>query len=90
MKDDLPRSDFARLKNDRFRWVEVFSRLKPDVTMEKARAGLQPLFHQILNREVTEQPFSKASPFVKQEFLKMWMQVMPGSKGRSNLRWTYS
>jgi predicted permease len=27
---------------------------------------------------------------VKQQFLKMWMQVMPGSKGRSDLRRTYS
>jgi predicted permease len=90
MKDDLPRSDFARLNNDRFRWVEVFARLKPGISLEKAQAGLEPLFHQILNREVTEQPFAKASPFVKQEFLKMWMEVMPGSKGRSNLRRTYS
>jgi predicted permease len=90
MKDDLPRTDFSRLNNDRFRWVEVFGRLKPGLTIEKAQAGLQPLFHQILSREVTEAPFAKASPFVKQEFLKMWMQMMPGSKGRSNLRKTYS
>jgi len=90
MKDDLPRSDFGRLNNNRFRWTEVFGRLKPGVSIEKAQAGLQPLFHQILNREVTEKPFSKASPFVKQEFLKMWMEAMPGSKGRSNLRKTYS
>jgi predicted permease len=90
MKDDLPHSDFSRLNNNRFRWTEVFGRLKPGLTIEMAQAGLQPLFHQILNREVTEKPFAKASPFVKQEFLKMWMEVMPGSKGRSNLRRTYS
>jgi len=90
MKDDLPRGEFSRLNNDRFRWAQVFGRLKPGMTREKAQAGLQPLFHQILNREVTEAPFAKASPFVKQEFLKMWMEVMPGSKGRSNLRKTYS
>jgi predicted permease len=90
MKDDLPRSDFGRLNNDRFRWAQVFGRLKPGLDMKQAQAGLQPLFHQILNREVTEAPFAKASPFVKQEFLKMWMEVMPGSKGRSSLRKTYS
>jgi predicted permease len=90
MKDELPETDFRRLNNDRFRWTEVFGRLKPRITIGKAQAGLQPLFHQILNREVTEKPFAKASPFVKQEFLKMWMEVMPGSKGRSNLRRTYS
>ena len=90
MKDDLPRTGFSRLGNDRLRWVEVFARLKPAVTQKMAQAGLQPLFHQILNREVTEKPFAKASPFVKQEFLRMWMEVMPGSKGRSNLRREYS
>ena len=90
MKDDLPRADFTRLNTDRFRWTEVFGRLKPGMTIEKAQAGLQPLFHQIINREVTEPPFAKASPFVKQQFLRMWMEVMPGSKGRSDLRRTYS
>jgi len=90
MKDELPHSDFRRLNIDRFRWTQVFGRLKPGMTIEQAQAGLQPLFHQILNREVTEKPFSRASAFVKQEFLKMWMEVMPGSKGRSNLRKTYS
>jgi predicted permease len=90
MKDDLPRSDFSRLNSDRFRWTEVFGRLKPGMSLQKAQAGLQPLFHQILDREVTEKPFAKASPFVKQEFLKMWMEVMPGSRGRSYLRKTYS
>src|SRR4051794_7675350 len=90
MKDSLPRSSFGRLNSNRFRWTEVFGRLKPGMTMEKAQAGLQPLFHQILNREVTEKPFARAAPIVKQEFLKMWMEVMPGSMGRSNLRRTYS
>ena len=91
MKDELPHTaGGGRLNGNRFRWAEVFGRLKPGLTMEKAQAGLQPLFHQILNREVTEKPFAKASPYVKQEFLKMWMELMPGSKGRSNLRRAYS
>jgi predicted permease len=90
MKDDLPRTDFSRLNRNRFRWAQVFGRMKPGITIEKAQAGLQPLFHQILGREVTEAPFAKASPTVKQEFLRMWMEVMPGSKGRSNLRRAYS
>ncbi|HKA02264.1 MAG TPA: ABC transporter permease [Candidatus Solibacter sp.] len=90
MKDALPRSPFSRLNNDRFRWTEVFGRLKPGMTIEKAQAGLQPLFHQIIESEVVLPPFAKASAFVKEEFLKMWMEVMPGSKGRSNLRRVYS
>lgn len=90
MIDDLPRTNFRRLNGDRFRWVQAFGRLKPGISIEKAQAGLQPLFHQIITREVTEAPFAKASPFVKQEFLRMWMQVMPGSKGRANLRNNYA
>ena len=91
MIDQLPpHPNYSRLNDDRFRWTEVFGRLKPGMTIEKAQAGLQPLFHQILNQEVTEKPFSKASSLVKQEFLRMWMEVMPGSKGRSNLRRTYA
>jgi len=90
MSDFLPPSDFKRLNNERFRWTEVFGRLKPGMTMEKAQAGLQPLFHQIITVEVTKPPFAKASPFVKQQFLRMWMEVMPGSRGRSNLRRAYA
>ena len=90
MKDDLPHTTYTRLNTNRFRWVEVFGRLKAGITLPKAQAGLQPLFHQIINREVTEKPFAKASPYVRDEFLKMWMEVMPGSKGRSNLRKTYA
>jgi predicted permease len=90
MIDSLPRTDFARLNEDRFRWAEVFGRMKPGVTVQQAQASLQPLFHQILNREVTEKAFSKAAPIVKQEFLKMWMEVLPGSRGRSNMRRAYA
>src|SRR5262249_35153233 len=89
--NDPPRQiQHPPLNNDRFRWTEVFGRLKPGMTIEKAQAGLQPLFHQIIESEVVLPPFAKASAFVKEEFLKMWMEVMPGSKGRSNLRRVYS
>jgi predicted permease len=90
MRDELPHTQFTRLNSNRFRWAEVFGRMKPGMTIQSTQAGLQPLFHQIINREVTEKPFAKAAPIVKQEFLKMWMEVMPGSKGRSNLRRVYS
>ena len=90
MHDVMPKTEYGRLNARRFRWVEVFGRLKPGMTREKAQAGLQPLFHQILNMEVQQKEFAHASPFVKSEFLKMWMEVMPGATGRSNLRLTYT
>jgi predicted permease len=90
MTNYLPKSPYDRLNDRRFRWTEVFGRLKPGTSLEKAQAGLQPLFHQILDVEVQQKEFAKASPFVKQEFLKMHMELLPGSKGRSDLRESYS
>src|SRR3984885_1297073 len=52
MHDVLPKTPFPELKNRRRRFVEVYGRLKPGVTVEAAKAGLQPLFHQILQMEV--------------------------------------
>ena len=60
------------------------------MTIERAKAGLQPLFHQILEMEVQAADFAKASPYTKQQFLSMWMDVLPGSKGRSQLRQQFS
>ncbi len=77
---------FYTLNNRRGRFVQVFGRLKPGVSLEQASAGLQPLFHQILQMEVQEKDFAKASEHTRQQFLRMWMEVMPGSKGRSDLR----
>src|SRR5436309_5504647 len=36
MRDDMPRADFPRLNNNRFRWAEVFGRLRPGVSIEQA------------------------------------------------------
>src|SRR5205085_6132234 len=56
----LVRPGFADMLNRRHRWVNVYGRLKPAVTIEQARAALQPLFHQILQSEVTEKAFRNA------------------------------
>ena len=78
------------LENRRFRWVDVFGRLKPGESMEQARAGLQPLFHQIIGWEVQQKEFAKTAPITKENFLKMWLDVLPGSTGKSELRRKFS
>ncbi|HML18071.1 MAG TPA: ABC transporter permease, partial [Bryobacteraceae bacterium] len=78
------------LENRRFRWVNVFGRLKPGETMEQARAGLQPLFHQIIEWEVLQQPFARTAPITREKFLRMWIDLLPASKGRSQLREQFS
>jgi predicted permease len=91
MQDSLPPGQtYLQLNNRRRRFIQVFGRLKPGVTMAQAKAGLQPLFHQMLEMEVQQKEFAKASPFSKKQFLAMWMDVLPGSKGRSQLREQFS
>ena len=91
MQDSMPPGQtFHQLNDRRRRFIQVFGRLKPGMTIERAKAGMQPLFHQILEMEVREEAFAKASPYSKKEFLSMWMDVLPGSKGRSQLRQQFS
>src|SRR5439155_1721317 len=70
----------------RARWVNVFGRLKPGVTAARAKASLQPLFHSILEMEVKEKEFARATPYTKEQFLRSWMDVLLASRGRWFLR----
>src|SRR6185437_5782618 len=74
------------LKNRRQRWVNAFGRLKPGVSAQKAKASLQPFMHNMLEMEVKEPAFRNASSYTRQQFLKCWIDVLPGSKGKSYLR----
>jgi predicted permease len=77
---------FKPLNDRRDRFVQVFGRLKPGVSMAQAKASLQPLFHQTIEMEVKMAAFSKASDYSKNQFLRMWMDTLPASKGKSQLR----
>jgi len=79
-------AEFYSLKSRRGRWVNVFGRMKPGVTMAQAKGSLQPFFHQILEMEVREKGFETAAPETKKAFLSMSMDLLPGSKGDSELR----
>src|ERR1700733_6131937 len=74
------------LTNRRNRWVNVFGRLKSGVSAEKAKASLQPYMHSMLEMEVKEEAFRNASPYDREQFLKCWMDVLPGSQGRQNVQ----
>jgi len=83
------RPGFTRMYERRQRWVNVFGRLKPGITIEQAQAGMQPLFHQITSMEVRMPAFRKATSYDKSEFLRMWLQVMPGGQGNTFLKDRY-
>ena len=74
----------------RGRWVNVFGRLKPEVTPQQAKAALQTSFHQMLEMEVQQKEFARAAPETRQRFLTMWIDLLPASKGDSNLRRQFS
>ncbi len=74
------------LTNRRYRWVNAFGRLKPGVSITQAKASLQPFMHSMLEMEVQQAAFAHASQFDRQEFLKCWMDVTPGSQGRPALQ----
>ncbi len=67
------------------RWVQVFGRLKPGVTSTQAKASLEPIFRRILRMEVQEPRFAHASPYSRQQFLKMNLEVMPGGGGQDEV-----
>src|SRR6185437_4206920 len=81
---------YLDLNERRSRWVTAFGRLKPGISVRQAKASIQPFFHQILQMEVKQKAFAKASPYMKRQFLRMSMDVLPASKGRSSLRRQFS
>lgn len=86
----FPNVDFGvGMFNSRLRWLNVYGRLKPGMTLKRAQAGLQPLFHQILEREVLQPGFAHATPYDKQQYLRMWLDVIPGGQGNALLRQQY-
>jgi len=78
------------LKERRNRWVNAFGRLKPGVTRQQAKAALQPFMHSMLEMEVKDKAFAHASPYDREQFLKCYIDVLPGSQGRSYTRQTLS
>ena len=74
----------------RSRWINVFARLKPDVTIDQARASIAPLYRQIAEMEIQELPFQRASENARQEYLRSQMTIVDGSTGRSGMRQTFT
>lgn len=86
----FPQEDFGwRMFDSRLRWVNVYGRLKAGMTLERAKTGLQPLFHQILRAETLQPGFAQAMPYDRQQFLKMWLDVIPGGQGNTILKQQY-
>jgi predicted permease len=86
MQQDIIIGNRKMLTDRRSRWVNAFGRLKPGITETKAKASLQPFMHAMLENEVREAAFSNASAYDREQFLKCWIDVLPGSQGRAGLK----
>jgi predicted permease len=74
------------LEDRRFRFVQLFGRLRPGVTAQQAQAGLQPLYRARLQEESKDAAFAAAAADTKRRFLEGRLRVDEASRGRSGLR----
>src|SRR6266404_305464 len=74
------------LEQRRTKWVEVYGRLKPGVSVNRAKASLQPIFKAMLNRDVQEAAFRTANQYTKDRFLQATLDVLPAAQGRPQFR----
>src|SRR6266851_3872319 len=86
MEQEIIIGPMKMLTDRRSRWVNAFGRVNPSVSQEKAKASLQPFMHSMLEQEVKEAAFRNASGYDREQFLKCWIDVLPGSQGRASLR----
>jgi predicted permease len=77
---------FDWLLDRRGRWLHVFGRLKPGITIEEAKAGLQPWFKAMLVDDTRRDDWPRVSQDQRRRFLASWLDVLPASHGRSDLR----
>jgi predicted permease len=77
---------WLQLETRRFRWVQVYARLRRGITAEQSLAGLQPLYASLLREEAKDAAFAAASAETRSRFLEGRLTVESASRGRSGLR----
>jgi predicted permease len=72
----------------RARWVHVFGRLKPGISAEQAEERLQPFYRSIVQEEVKDKAFARASDYTKSQFVRSRITLLSGAQGWSYARTT--
>ena len=78
--------EFDWLLDRRGKWLHVFGRLKPGITLEQAQAGLQPWFKAMLEADTRREDWPRVTEEQRRRFLASRLTVLPASQGRSDLR----
>jgi predicted permease len=81
---------FTAMLERRTRWMQILGRLKPDVSLAEAQAGLQPWFKAMLDEDTRRAGFPKVSVEQRQRFLASTLALTPAPQGHSVLRRTLS
>src|SRR5262249_32873364 len=69
------------LGDRRTQWIQVFARMKPGFTVEKAQASLQPLFVQILHDDLAQPELREIRPYNRDLFLKRVVRMESAANG---------
>ena len=77
---------FTNLLNRRTRWMQILGRLRPDVTLAHAQAGLQPWFKAMLDEDTRRPEFPTVTAERRQRFLASTLELTPAPQGHSSLR----
>ncbi len=77
---------FNGLLDRRTRWMQVLGRLRPDVTLAQAQAGLQPWFKAMLDEDTRRPGFPRITAERRRNFLASAIRLTPAPQGHSGLR----
>jgi predicted permease len=77
---------FHGMLNRRVRWMQLLGRLRPDISVVQARAGLQPWFKAMLEDDTRGVDFPKVRAEQRRAFLASTLKVIPAPQGHSVLR----
>lgn len=69
-------------------WMQILGRLRPDVTLSQAQAGLQPWFKAMLEEDTRLASFPRITAERKQRFLASSLELTPAPQGHSGLHRT--
>ncbi|HEY1948521.1 MAG TPA: ABC transporter permease [Bryobacteraceae bacterium] len=76
---------FDGLLDRRTRWMQILGRLRHDVTLRQAQAGLQPWFKAMLDEDTRRAGFPRITAERRQRFLASTLELTPAPQGHSGL-----
>jgi predicted permease len=77
---------FHTMLDRRTRWMQILGRLKQNVSLAEAQAGLQPWFKAMLDEDTRRAGFSRVSADQRRRFLASTLGLTPAPQGHSVLR----